>query len=312
MLAPVLILRETNIHLEQLLKRSVGLFSYAWIFLFPGYCSANQPPAPQSLIGEMLIIPVTILMILIGGGFAVYHAKRNKKVSKIKIIGVWFFTLLFSMMHEGLLFITTIILAIFSFVWSGRMILWGVNSADPRKVEKTPYLKNANTTRLIIGGGLIIPAIVLLLIASWAFIGWYASVNQSLVEAKIEKYLRLQLEQGAQTQKETGTLFFQQPEIETRDVIKLNGESFHFGWGDWAVEYVHGEDGGTFQLFVWAERFPIPPFNFFTWTTSYYADQTGKIRGIRVNSPQRCPADAPILMEVKISEPLKISPEPSD
>lgn len=65
-------------------------------------------------------------------------------------------------------------------------------------------------------------------------------------------------------------------------------------------EFVLGPDGTTFTLRMWPASLPPWPYRLLVSEASFYADQTGQLRAIRVNEPGvRCPADAPVVATIE-------------
>ena len=69
---------------------------------------------------------------------------------------------------------------------------------------------------------------------------------------------------------------------------------------DVIFDYKENESGFTVYF---VPRLPIFPYNLLTSRRSYFADETGKIRMIKVRSRgMLCPPDAPVVMQVKNAE----------
>lgn len=127
---------------------------------------ANQPPGPNIILGEILILPVMIILSFVGGAYRILKLieenkqKKGFKLSRIINIIITFFLIFLSFIQEGFATVVALIFGIFALARGMQMIYWGIiaNIKNP----KPNYLSNANPSRLILLGSFIIIVTVFL------------------------------------------------------------------------------------------------------------------------------------------------------
>ena len=252
----------------------VGAMWLAWTS--PAW--ANQPPGPQTLLSEVLILPLMMLLTALGGGYAVMRAagiKRPRWAIAVVIVAIFL-----TGINEGLSAILMLVFGPYALVRGVRLAVWGARALRPPE-KRAPHLVRASPSRLIAAGLLTCLTALALVGLNFAFLGWWP--GESYTEQAIKRAVALELHAGLPDR--SGQVH---PGA-TPDPGYYFDEEFKFGPG-----------GKSFQWWVWPKRMPFFPYNYLVTLPSFYADQTGQIRMIRVHKTgQRCPPDAPVYFRVR-------------
>jgi len=257
---------------------------------------ANQPPGPQVILAEVLILPVMMLLSLAGGAYAIRERLREGQSSKrgiFLILGA-ILAILVSAAHEGLGAIVALIFGIIALKRGGDMLFWGIGAC--RRKEREAEMTAANPVRLIPSGVMLILITVFLMGMTAAFVGYWPGIDQSRRERALVEYMahemariRLDVDGG-----------------ETTSHVPLPGDDVideYFDVSRDVVEITRDERGEGFIVYVLPGRFPFFPYNYLTSQPSYRGDETGEIRMIRVHDSEHlCPADAPVVLKVTEDE----------
>lgn len=251
---------------------------------------ANQPPGPQVLLSEVLILPVMVLLSLAGGVYAVQERISGEQPPKwgvLFILGA-VLAILVSAAHEGLGAVVALVFGIIALKRSGEMFSLGISAY--RKKQRDTEPTGANPLRLIPAGVLLILITLFLMGMSVAFVGYWPGIDQNRRERALVEYLafetaRMRLDHGSEA-----TLF----PSGSGDIV----DEFFDPSRD-VVVVTRDEGGEEFVVYVLPGRFPFFPYNYLTSQPSYRGGETGEIRMIRVHhSDHRCPADAPVVLKV--------------
>jgi hypothetical protein len=252
---------------------------------------SNQPPGPQVLLSEALILPVMMLLSLAGGAYAIRERLRGERPSRRGILFILgaVLAILISAAHEGLGAVVALVFGIIALKRGGDMLLWGVGACLKKGKDTEPA--GANPVRLIPAGVFLVLITLFLMGMSAAFVGYWPGIDQNRRERALVEFI------ASETAR-----------------MRLDGESkeipsFTPGDGDIVDEFfdpsrdvvdvIRSEDGEGFVVYVLPGRFPFFPYNYLTSQPSYRGDETGEIRMIRVHdSDRRCPADAPVVLKV--------------
>jgi hypothetical protein len=132
------------------------MFALGPVFLAPAPAFANNPPAGNSMLYEMLMFLVLIALTAAGGGYAVLSKKKPGRrwtgwvgYSLLAVAAI-----LFSAMQEGIMFLVVLIVAIYGILRGAELIKWGIQ-ARPNK-QRPEYLSEAAPWRLIAAGAVLI------------------------------------------------------------------------------------------------------------------------------------------------------------
>lgn len=259
---------------------------------------ANQPPAGPMILAEVLILPLMVILTAAGGGYALMAAKGARRRWAPKIIVVVLVVFL-SLTHEGLALCITVIFALIALLRATRMIRWGVVPSAPEgTAEPGPRPLRA---RLIVAGLVLAVAAVLLGGAGPALLGWWPGdwhAEEELKMAVAYQMARGRLPPGSEeapvypapTVSPSGGLVFVDPDLVLRPHTAVPGAGYRRNYG---TEFRLGPRGESFQMWTTPYHFPVFPYNTLITLPSFYADETGEVRMIRVRrAGQRCPADA--------------------
>jgi len=240
---------------------------------------ANQPPGPQMLLSEILILPLMMLLTALGGGYAVMRAANIKR--RRWLIAVVVVAILLTGINEGLSAMLMLVLGPYVIVRGVRLALWGARARRPPD-QHPAYLANASGGRLLTAGLLTCLTAVALVGLNFAFVGWWP--GEYYLEQRIKQVVALELVNANKQQ--AGDAVYQLPELRMAGTV-------------YDQEFKLGPGGKSFQARVWPKRMPFFPYNYLVTLPSFYADQTGQLRMIRVHKPgQRCPPNAPVYYRV--------------
>lgn len=282
-----------------------GLLLVALIaaFALPAY--ANQPPGPQMILAEILILPVMMLCTALAGAYALVHAKGKRRKGWKPAVAV--LAIFLSGMHEGLGLIVTLVFGALAVVRGARLVTWGLTAAGQGNTTASQQTK-LSSPRLILSGSLLVLMAAALTGLSFAFVTWWPSENYA--EGNLREIVAFQLAHGQQHKDAQGRPQFaalQPQESGNRPFeggpytlfLNLHGQGGRY----FGAEFKLGDHGHTFQMWVWPRRMPFFPYNYLITLPSFYADHTGHIRVIRVrHTGQRCPADAPVNSRITASD----------
>jgi hypothetical protein len=127
---------------------------------------------------------------------------------------------------------------------------------------------------------------------NFAFVGWWPDDNY--MERDLKRAVALELVKANEQKASAGAALYRPPEFRIAD-SRMGMRSWYF-----EHEFKLGPGGKSFQLWVWPKRMPFFPYNYLVTLPSFYADQTGQLRMIRVHkNGQRCPPDAPVYYRVR-------------
>lgn len=115
----------------------IVIVALALILLTAGPAAANDPPGPQTVLAEILILPLMMLLSLAGGAYAILEVLSQGKKKRWGAIGRWggtILVILFSFAHEGFGFMVAVIFAIVAVRRGVQMLWWGMRArpAGPR------------------------------------------------------------------------------------------------------------------------------------------------------------------------------------
>lgn len=142
--------------------------------------------------------------------------------------------------------------------------------------------------------------------------------EDAIVERQLKDLVAYQLATGKAHKDAAGNPQYEPPhastggtrlEFDHAEFYELHTRSLENTFGRaYETELRLGPDRHTFQVWASPRRFPPFPNNHLVWLPAFYADQTGRIRAIRVHERDaRCPEDAPICHEVGADEIQKMA-----
>lgn len=281
------------------------LIKYACLFwlstlLFPTPALANVPPGfgPVSLL--LILWLIIIFLTAIGGGYVIRKkilAEKGKKqyIGSITYTIIAALFLLISASTVGMLFwvaLGTGGLALFRAV---KMNSW---SRSARKPDGRPtYLEGANPSRLALASLLLIASTVILVPATISLgvqsSAYTITVNRS---HKIVKILRQYAAEEIRIRKDSTV------RTRKKELRELHDRFLGSIPERYSHEYIIDEQltGQKFTIFM------VPKYADFIWpgpAISFRADESGKIRAVKVYSPgTRCPQDAKVIADIREPE----------
>lgn len=290
---------------------------------------ANQPPGPQMALAEILILPLMMLLTALGGGYAVMRAagiKRRRWLIAVAVVAIFL-----TGINEGLSAMLMLVFGPCALVRGVILAVWGARALRPPE-KRAPHLAHASPARLLTAGLLTCLTAVALVGLNFAFVGWWYPeggfeedlkrlVAYELVRAKDHKDVQGQPQYEAPHllypiwSASTGFSVIPQPQYEAlHPPAPVTGPSYlavgemglpslrdkGAGPHRFVTEFRLGPGARSFQVWIWPERFPFFPYNYLVTLPSFYGDETGQLRMIRVHKRgQRCPPDAPVYYRVR-------------
>jgi len=264
-------------------------------FSLPLTAWANNPPSPQMMAAEFLILPLMILLTALSGGYALFKKRRY--------LWLWMIlaplSLLFSLVHGGISALVMLVLTAVGITRGMTLLRWGLQA---RQSPRPRELANARPRRLLVAGTLLLILSPALGSLNWIFLGFfpYESTAENLREI-----LSMQAEYAQAHRTPAG-----QPRYDTLELegghLKLSHMPyplFHHRKRDFQYTALakQAPDGSTFQIWIMPTRFPIFPYNLLSPMPTYYTDQSGNLRMVKtVWANQKCPEDAPIFDKVSM------------
>lgn len=256
---------------------------------------ANQPPGPNILLSEILILPVMIIMTMLGGGYSVMKALKKKKGwlgSTGKIFGA-VLAIIISGANEVLGLLVALIFALMALIRGAYMISWGILSWRRTRAE---HLANAKPWRLIPAGGLLILTTLFLLGMAAAFVNYWPTTKLR-GEETLKKFVTYQLAYAQMQKEKTGNTQFHKIGPANSKYIINSMRNFD------KLKINYTADGKGFVAYLLPSRFPFFPYNYLTAQPTYRADESGQIRMIYVHKKEIfCPPDAPVVWKASESE----------
>lgn len=271
------------------MRRFTLTFLWALVFLFllqnPAY--ANDPPAPQTMLAQLAIVPAALAFFVFSGAAAAYEVAGKGSTRRRRIFILLFASVLcvLSGMHEGFAILLSPMLAAYSIIYAIRML-------------RTAHLPQASRrTRMAstVGGVLLIPLLVFLASFSWAFFGYY-DVSGSRGKYAIKWMQRFHAYQSKYAAAHGGKYHeipLVSPDQQGTDE-SLNRTIYHdSGLGMLTVFFSrkelslsYGGDLGSYTLKYGPVLFvPWPWYIFSPRQRAFYMDQTGIIRYEKLTGP---------------------------
>lgn len=274
----------------------MGCFVLSLILLTAGPAAANQPPGPQVLVAEILMLPLMVLLSMAGGAYVILQTLQPKrKVRSVLTAAAAVLAILVSATSGGIAVVMAAIFAALALQRGVQMVWWGlrVRSAD----TKPPHLVQASPRRLLPAGAALIVTTTFLTGMALCFAAYWP-MGEGVRQKAFREFVAYQVAVGRQEQAKTGRMRYRRIEAQTSGQtscpIRLPAGA--------RVEYAPDMTG--FTLFLPPKtRFPLFPYNYLTSQPSYRADGTGQIRMIEVHHQDTiCPPDGPVVARVSDAE----------
>jgi hypothetical protein len=271
-------------------KISIFISTLAVILVSAQPSMANQPPGPHVILAEILILPLTAFLSLLGGAYVIMNRKGMKRKKLLTII-VAFLAIVISGAHEGFGVLVAIIFGIYAMIRALKMVSWGINARSSH--NDRAHLVGASSWRLITSGVLLILITVFLTGMAVAFVGFWPEIGQASRERELKDLVAHRMAYARWVAEKEGA----EVPSSVLDEIKTIRD---FNPPDSRVRIEYSQDRKHFTVYMLPiQRMPFFPFNYLTSLPSYRADETGRIRMIHVNREDHlCPEDAPVVMKV--------------
>ncbi len=146
--------------------------------------------------------------------------------------------------------------------------------------------------RLRVAGVLCLLVSVVAVGAPVSYLGWWPGDRYALYA--LNEIVARQLARGQASADAEGPRY---------EPLELDGDQVRFDQRSLGLPSTYGidsavtDEGRGFEVWAWPRTFrPLPPYSWFTTVPSFYADETGQIRAIRVHEAGvRCPPDGPVV-----------------
>jgi hypothetical protein len=266
------------------------------VLLAAGPAAANQPPGPQLIVAEILLLPLMILLSAVGGAYAILHALQPKrKMRSVLTAAAAVLAVLFSATSGGIAVVIAGIFAALVLQRGVQMVWWGFRA---RSREARPaHLAQADPRRLLPAGAALLVLTTLLMGMVLAFAAYWP-VGEGARQKSFREFVAHQIAIGRREQAKTGRVRF--PPI-AAEKSQLTSCPIRLPAGA-RVEYAPDGTGFT-VLMLPKTAFPFFPYNYLTSQPSYRADGTGEIRMIEVHDrTTACPPDAPVIARIGEAE----------
>lgn len=279
---------------------------------------ANDPPGPQMILAEVLILPLMMFLSLLGGAYVILKSRPPKTRMAFRPPRVFIaatltiLAILFSFTNEGWAILLAPFFGIIALERGLRMIGWGLRLLSTKIPPE--HLANANRWRLIPAGVLLVVVTLFLMAMPLVFFG-YGSRSHSRnrdIEGAVRTFVAYQLAYGNLEKSRTGNVQFHR--------LRLDDEFLrHFSWAGADVRFLlpvrveYGADEKNFTIYGLPYGFPPFPYNYLASQPCYRGDETGQIRMIYVyNRDERCPANAPVVLRVGDQDLQKMTQDTYD
>ena len=274
----------------------VGCLVLSLILLTAGPAAANQPPGPQMLAAEILLLPLMVLLSVAGGAYAILHTLQPKRKVRIVLpVAAVVLAILVSATSGGIALVMAAIFAALALQRGVQMVWWGFRSRSAG--TKPPHLAQASPRRLLPAGAALIVITTFLTGMALCFAAYWP-MGEGVRQKAFREFVAYQVAVGRQEQAKTGRVRYRRIEAQasgqTSCPIRLPAGA--------RVEYAPDTTGFTVLLSP-KTRFPLFPYNYLTSQPSYRADGTGQIRMIEVHDRDTiCPPDGPVVARVSEAE----------
>jgi len=303
------------------------------IVLCPVAAWANMPPDPLAYGAVSLILPVLAGCMALGGALAILAVRRPVRTyRRVLAIGGLALLILLGFLDRSISFLMLLVCLLIVIRYSAAMIVWGIEARRPPE-KRRPFLRDAEPNRLFAAGVLAILTTAIFTHMFISYYGRYPTASKYKNLGEIADFLNYQSNYSRQSVLEIGRPVYAKPSPEfgskewffedevadrARDLTGLSdhavpkryisSEAFsseiHFPSSiiiclNAGIEFWLAPDRRSFKIWVWPNTFPDWPYNYIFPLTSYFADQTGQIRMIKVHRPEKCPEDAPVIETIK-------------
>ena len=274
----------------------MGCVALSLILLTAGPAAANQPPGPQVLVAEILILPLMVLLSMAGGAYVILQTLQSRRKGRFVLTAAAaVLAILASATSGGIAVVIAAIFAALALQRGVQMVWWGFRARSAE--TRPPHLVQASPRRLLPAGAVLIVITTFLTGMALCFAAYWP-VGKGARQKVFREFVAYQVAVGRQEQTKTGRVRYRRIEAQTSDrtscPIRLPAGA--------RVEYAPDMTGFTLLLPP-KTRFPLFPYNYLTSQPSYRADGTGQIRMIEVHDRDTiCPPDGPVVARVSEAE----------
>ena len=265
------------------------------VLLLSEPASANEPPAPQTMLAEIIIVPLAFALFTFSGAAALHDRQKSESLKKagklkrhslrrgrLKILGIVTLACLLAAVHEGLALLLSIVLGVYAIVIAIRMIRVGQEAPPGSYSRWTPR----------VAGGLLIPFAVFLASFSVAFFSSSDTYRyQEHFDLRtLEDFWECQQEHA----ESHGGVYFRLPFDESdgadpqqrylsERLSHMLDDSRRSGSARCSISY--RDDMRGYEIKTTPVGFLPWPYRWFTSRKAYYIDQSGVIRCETMTSP---------------------------
>ena len=261
---------------------------------------ANNPPAPQTMLAVISILPLMAVLTFAGGGYALMRRLNLEKHTGWKIAAV-ICALIFGAMSESYMVLVALGFAIAATVRAVHLIRWGFMA---RKADPEGPFREVSPPRMIIAGALVISMVIVATATTLAFFGtfdWGIEYRYPAMRKYVAYRLALRTPPSPQRSK-----------LEA-DAAK-NFEDYESHMNRFrSTKYVRffrieERKDGHFSVYLLPQvmKFPFWPYDRWFSVPTYRADDNGDIRMTYVHSRQWCPPNGPVVDRVSASDVMSV------
>ena len=249
--------------------KRIILLAMTGVLLTASIALANNPPSGQTLLSMISILLLTIIFSMLSGAYTVLKQLAPRGLSRGFLISGIVVATIFSMALEGFAVIFAVIFGIYAIIRSFMMLGWGLTAL--KRGEKPAHLTETRPWRMIsCSVGLMIITVFLVglsIVFTGSLVREYKYRN---IEEALKNFVSYQMAYACEQKAQTGRSCFDEA---ARDV-------YFKAYPHARVEY--SPDNKKFTVIVPPVFVPVFPYNYMTAMPSYRADETGRIRMIRV------------------------------
>jgi hypothetical protein len=277
-----------------------GIFLFLQLSIQAAF--ANNPPGPQQFSAVILIIFVMNILTFLG---CPPKLRKEIKGSRLLNMVIIFILIILAACHEGMAAIVTLIFAVYAVFRSFIIIRWGIKA---RFAEKPEYLNDISPWRLIISGVSLVLLTVFLVNGSIIFFLDRSYYLNRTTQTRLKDFVTFQMAYCRAEKMKTGSNRFFHNNLTENEEEKKSALKFFYNTKIKEFEKLpfvnikYGKDDSTFTIHVLpVKKYPFP-YNYFILLPTYYADQTGNIRGMVTQNYIECPPVAPVIMKIEENE----------
>jgi hypothetical protein len=278
--------------------RATRLLSLALaaVVLVAAPAAANEPPRPQLMVAETLLLPLMILLSAAGGAYTILRALQPTRKARTALkASAAVLAVLASGATSGIAVVVVAIFAALALRRGVQMVRWSLRARSAH--GRPAYLTAVSAPRLMGAGVALLVLTTSLLGMAVAFAAYWPMGEETRQQA-FRNFVAYQMAVGRRAQ------------VQAERTHRTAGPAGTAAPRSCAIGLPPGarleyaSDGRDFTVLLPPKTaFPFFPYNYLTSQPSYRADGTGAIRMIAVHDRDTvCPPEAPVVTRVSEAE----------